>query len=87
MAYHTTRQFFIQNYQDFSKLSKWVSDASKLILPESITTLSPGALGLDTALWLGRLDVRGGKPATTDPITPTQAPRNKQKASSNQSEH
>ncbi|PQJ28535.1 hypothetical protein BSZ32_08450, partial [Rubritalea profundi] len=37
---HTTRQFFIQNYQNVSKLSKWVSDASKLIIPESITTFS-----------------------------------------------
>ena len=81
---HYTTIFFIQNYQNFSK---WVSDTSKLNMPEPITTLSLGVLGLDTALWQGRLDARGGR--TTQNITTplTQAPRNKQQASSYRSEH
>ena len=84
---HTTRQFFIQNYQNVSKLSKWVSDASKLIIPESITTFSLGVLGLDTALWLGRLDARGGR-TTRNITTPlTLRPHNQQQASSYRSEH
>ena len=55
-------------------------------MPESITTLSFGVLGLDTALWLGRLDARGGMTTQNVIIPLTLRPRNQQQASFYRSE-